>query len=342
MRESGLRRFGAVAAVAFGMLWCAPLLGKVERFEARDTLDVASIPAASEDEAAAVAGIEWEPAAFDVTAMTAPADMCDAFVFFPSPRPGGDKVIDRVAMEWYAARSRSGEPRRARAVLLVHTLHPAMPFERALARRLAGGGTHVFLVHMPGYGMRVSGGGELPGVVALTHNVQAVADVRRAHDAIRALPNIGDDPIGLVGVSLGGFAAATAASLDRAFEPVALFISGGDGYRVLRQGAADARWLGEAMEAAGYRGERLRSLLLAAEPLRVARRLDENRTWLTVATHDQVIPAWSSDALVKRAGLSRAEGHYVAWSADHYTFALWIGSVAEQVERLLRLTRGGD
>lgn len=330
-----------LAAVALLWLIAAPAFAKVERFETRDTLDVAAIPAASEDEAAAIAGIEWEPAAFDVTAMTAPADACDAFVFFPSPRPSGDAVIDRVSMEWFSARDAGGKPLEARAVLMVHTLHPAMPFERALARRLAAAGAHVFLIHMPGYGMRADDAGEAPGVVALTHNVQAVADVRRARDAIRALPNIADEPVALVGISLGGFAAATAGSLDRAFEPVALYISGGDGYRVLQEGGADAKWLRESMEFAGYRGETLRQLLWAAEPLRVARRLDPEKTWLVTATHDQVIPAWSSDALVKQARLPRASGHYVAWTGDHYTFAVWLHGAADHVRGLLQLTGGG-
>lgn len=309
----------------------------IKRFAARDSLAVDAIPATGEDEADALAGLEWEPRPFDVTAMTAPPDRCDAFVFFPSPKPSGDKVVDRVAMEWYAARDAAGQPKRAPAVLLVHTLHPDMPMERAVARLLAGRGAHVFLVQMPGYGLRVAAEEFGSGVVALERGAQAVADVRRAKDAIRVLPNVADDPVALVGVSLGGFAAATAGALDRAFDPVMLFISGGDGYRVLQEGAVDARYLRDAMAAAGYRGERLRDLLWPSEPLRVAHRLDPDRTWLVLAKHDQVIPAWSSDALAQRIGIRPTLRHHLQWTADHYTFALWLPSVADLIATTIGL-----
>src|SRR5690606_14695876 len=148
-----------------------------------------------------------------------------AVVTFPSPRPRGDARQNRVAMAWFAARDEHGQVIEAPAVVVVHSLHPAMPFATAVARNLSGRGIHVFVLHLPGYGLRSHGD---PAAVlhALLHPRQSVAEVRRARDAVAALPNIRRGEIGVVGISLGGFAAAAAASIDGAFDPVVLVLSG--------------------------------------------------------------------------------------------------------------------
>ena len=211
------------------LLWflLLPLVAdaKVATFQAQDTLD----PPAPDtpEERQALSELAWTPDSFPVTATTEARGPADATLFFPSPHPSGEAAQDRVPIEWYAARDEQGEAIEAPAVLVVHSLHPAMPIGRAAARALAARGYHAFLIHLPGYGLRTEPDPGPIGVTALLHGTQAVADIRRARDALLALPNVRRCPVALVGVSLGGFAAATAAGLDPAFDPVMLVLAGG-------------------------------------------------------------------------------------------------------------------
>lgn len=322
-----------VALVLAVMVWSPGARAEPHRrsFTAHDTL---SITADAKPEAQRVLeGIAWEPApeGFRVEASMASGDEA-AVVRFPSPRGSGDGVQGTVPMQWFVARDGQGRPREAPALLLVHSLHPLFPETLAIARELSKRGIHAFVIHMPGYGLREDDGPA--GVTALMRLTQAVGDIRRARDAIAALPNVREGAVALSGVSMGGFASATAAALDGAFDPVILIISGGDGFRVLQEGRHDAAAVRRSMARAGYEGERLRELVGRAEPLAVAHRLEGREVWLFTARDDTVIPRFSSDALVAAAGIPPERR--VELAGDHYTVVLALPGVINRMEAILK------
>lgn len=275
----------------------------------------------------------WEPVEFDVRCTSTPGMAYDALVRFRSPKPTGERWVDEVVLQWYAARGADGKAIEAPAVLLVHSLHPRMVIANQIAQDFAKRGLHAFVIQMPGYGLRWNGAGQSPGVTTLEHGGQAVADCLRARDAIRALPNIKPGPIALQGTSLGGFIAATAGGIEPAFDPVILLISGGDGYGTLMQGLHDALYLRQALERKGYRGDALRQLLEPVEPLRVAHRLNPQRTWLITASDDVTIPKASSDALARVIGLD--DEHHITLNATHYTIAVMLPVITRHMADII-------
>lgn len=312
----------------------APAAGaqaKRSTFAARDTLDIRPDPDARAQRV--LDHVAWEPGGFEVEAVTG-GGAGDAVVWLPSPKPGGEPGQDRVPLEWFAARDEANQPIEAPALLLVHSLHPRMPFAHAIAGELSRRGTHVFVVHLPGYGLRSDRGARPTGITALLNMAQAVGDIRRAADAIRVLPNIADEPVALAGVSLGGFAASVAASLDDGFGRVMLLLSGADGYLVLSEGEHDAAAVRRSLERWGYAGQKLRDLLAAVEPAYVVHRLDPAKTWLFSARDDQVVPRASSDLLSRLAGLDAS--HHVIVAGDHYTAVLTLPAVIAQMDEILK------
>lgn len=303
---------------------------KVSHFPAHDTLNIAPDSDAQAQET--LDGLAWTPQAFEVRAEALDNGERDAVVSFASPRPQDEARQNRVPMEWFAARDDSGQVVEGRALLVVHSLHPAMPFARVVARELSRRGTHVFVLHLPGYGLRDSGRLSAP-LSALLHPRQSVADVRRARDAIAALPNVQPGAIGLVGISMGGFAAATAASLDGAFEPVMLLLSGADGYKVLREGQHDAARVRQLLARHGYTDDRLRQLLDLADPQYLVHRLNPRRTWLFSARDDQVIPAGSVNALTDRLPLPPDHHRWIL--GTHYTAVLALPWIIDQMGVIL-------
>lgn len=301
-------------------------------FEARDTL--ALIEDDDADAQQHLTALVWEPEAFEITCTTRNAGDADAVVYFPSPKPAGDEALDRVAMWWYAARDAQGQMIDAPAVVLVHTLHPRMVISRGIARALAAEGLHAFVVQLPGYGLRRDDQWRNAGVAAIEHAAQGVADVRRAADAAAALPHVADGPIALVGTSLGGFVAATAASIDGRFEPVFLVLSGGDAATVMREGRMDARFLRMAMNREGHDDEQIAALLDPVEPLYLAHRLDPAETWLVSASQDTVVPRKCSDALAQRIGL--APDHRVMLNANHYTTSLLLPGIVQMISTTVK------
>jgi len=300
-------------------------------FDARDSL--APGPEENPDARACLDGLRWQPGPFRVRIEEAADGHGDLVVRFPSPLPGGVPVNDVVAMEWYLALDADGEPlgpeTLAPACVVVHESGSGMPFGRLFARGLAARGVHACMIHLPFYGQRRPPGRH-PGPEAIIGAVrQAVADVRRAADAVAALPGIDGGRIGLEGTSLGGFVAATAGAIDDRFSRVFILLAGGDIAGVIAHGRRDARALRDRLAAAGMTEARVHETVAAVEPLRLAHRLDPDRTWLYSAAHDDVVPPRHARLLAEAAGLR--ETHHVELHANHYTGIIYLPLVLTQI-----------
>lgn len=296
-------------------------------FEARDSLN----PAVDErdDAQKCLEGLCWTPGRFSVEIEPGISDRGDWLIRFPSPVTSGDTKNDRVAMECYLARDAQQELTTAPAVVVVHESGSNMTVGRLFARGLQLQGLHSFLIHLPYYGERRTGKKRPDGSHLISMMKQAVADVRRARDAVAALPLIDDTRISLQGTSLGGFVSATAGSLDDGYESVFLMLAGGELYDVIQNGQKDAAKVRERLEQAGLTGEKLRELTLTVEPTRVAHRLDPKRTWLYSGTFDKVVPFRNAAALASAAGLS--EKHHVRMAANHYSGIVYLPFVLNHI-----------
>lgn len=280
--------------------------------------------------------LRWEPQAFEVRHLRSllpgqriPLSDTVDVVNFASPHVSEDAFFDRVAVRWHTPRN-ADRPRPA--VVLVHSLHPETPIAESLARTIAQRGVHAFVVELPGYGTRRRATDEWPGVVAVRRAAQAVADVRRACDAVAALPAVDPDRIVLQGTSLGSFPAAVAAGLGARHHSLVLLLGGGNVIDAIEHGEKDAANFRATLERHGIDRAQRAELFAPLEPLRVADRLDPQTTWLLAARNDVVIPPANAEALAEAIGLD--DSRFVRLPGNHYTAALALPAVADLLVRI--------
>jgi dienelactone hydrolase len=301
-----------------------------QSFAAEDTL--ADIDEKQDDARQCLEGLVWKRAKFDVQCEEPGKRPCSVLVRFPSPIASGDAVNDRVAMEWYFAKDEEGKPIKAPAVVVVHESGSDMAVGRIFARGLRPLGLNTFLVHLPHYGER-RGEKKRPSDAAelIIRMRQAVADVRRARDAVAVLPNVDGEQVYLQGTSLGGFVAATTAGLDRGYAGVFVVLAGGDLADLIEHGKKDTARLREQLKNAGIEGQKLKELVHVIEPTRLAHRMDSERTWLYSGKYDDVVPPKNSASLAAAAKL--AESHHVQMAADHYSGIVYLPFILTHIRK---------
>jgi len=302
-------------------------------FPAKDTLNCQ--PDANADANDCIAGLQWKTGTFDVRCEPAKQGNGDWLVRFPSPVPSGDAVNDSVSMEWHMARDRDGNPAKAPAVVIVHESGRGMVAGRIFAKGLRPYGLHTFLVHLPGYGERTSTLTNNPKLM-LPALKQAIADVRRARDAVAALPFVDSGNIGLQGTSLGGFVTATLAGLDRGYDHVFILLAGGNISEVILTGARDAAGLKKRLLQSGITDDDIRAGAKVIEPMRLAHRVDPKRVWLYTGKNDEVVPPACSRAFAKAANLDK--DHHVELPVGHYTAAVLMPLILPKINELMRAT----
>ncbi len=296
------------------------------KFDAMDTLSCGSDE--TEDARLCIEGLSWKPEKFTVECQQAVDGRGDWLIRFPSPRPVGNEKNDLVAMEWYAARDIDRTLRTAPAVVVIHESGRGMTVGRMIARGLGAQGLHAFLVHLPGYGARrVEGVNEAARMLPALR--QAVADARRARDAVTALPYVDPKVIGIQGTSLGGFVTATVAGMDKGYDRVFILLAGGNLHEVVLNGAKDAAGVREKLRAAGMSDMDILDLARPIEPMRLAHRIQPLSTWLYSGRYDDVVPPACSLALVQAAKLP--EGHHIEMPADHYSGVIYLPMVMQQM-----------
>ena len=304
-------------------------------FPARDTL----APQAEEspDAKACLVGLIWKPVEFEVTVEAGSDPAMEGLVRFPSPKPNGVAQNDRVALEWYAAKDDSGNVIDAPAIVVVHESGSKMEVGRIFAKALHAQGLHAFMIQLPFYGARKPAGFKPDGRQVEATMRQGIVDVRRARDAVAALPHVDKTNIAVQGTSLGGFVTATTAGLDRGFASVHIMVAGGDLYELVANGQREAGKLREMLAEAGYTGDKLRDLFAAVEPLRLAHRLDPQTTWMYSATRDQVVPPAHANKLAEAAKLT--DDHHTQLWADHYTGIIYVPVVVDSIAKHVKATQ---
>ena len=180
-----------------------------------------------------------------------------------------------------------------------------MPVGKLFARSFQAAGMHSFLIHLPYYGKRNADGHDPKPDQLFTLIRQAIADARRARDAIAVLPHVDarhmpcKEPAWAASSWPPQPAWTAPSSPCSSCWPAATCTT--------CSSAASARWprLAASWQQAGITDAQLKQLLWQIEPTRVAHRLDPQRTWLFSAEQDQVVPIANADALAKAAHLPR-------------------------------------
>jgi dienelactone hydrolase len=299
-------------------------------YDATDSLDCGFDP--SPDAWACLAGLQWKPEGFAVTLELGKPGFGDWLVRFPSSIPSGDTTNDRVAMEWYMARGQDGHAIHAPAIVVVHESGRGMVAGRAFARGLRKNGFHTFLIHLPGYGARTSEF-TLDFKQMLPAFRQAIADVRRAKDAVSVLPYVDASSIALHGTSLGGFVVATVSGLDHGYNKSFIMLAGGQLADVLMQGNRDAASLRRRLASVGVDDEQIKILSQVIEPMRLAHRVDAASTWLFSGKFDEVVPPSCSLAFAKAAKLGT---NHLILPVGHYSAALMFPMILPKITELMR------
>ncbi len=308
----------------------------VEEYRARDTLRIKRDSSADANDC--LQGFRWQRTRFPVQVTRSSDNRYRWLVNFPSPLPSGDSTNDLVSVEWHAVVDDQGNIIRAPAVVVVHESGSSMDVGRLFARSMQAGGIHGFLIQLPYYGNRRSDGQPESGDKLVRTLQQGSADVRRARDAVAAIPAVDDRYIAVQGTSLGGFVVACSASLDNRFDDCFIMLAGGQLYEMISSGQKDTASAREKLAEAGYQGEKLRQLLAPVEPTRIAHRLDADKTWLYTATQDTVVPLSSANALARSAGLK--EDHQMLMEANHYTAILHLPRILDHVVNRIRQQAG--
>lgn len=302
-----------------------------DEFAANDTLNCGL--EANPDATECLNGLSWSCAPFAVTCQHAQDGQGDWLVRFPSPMPAGDAINDLVAMEWRMARDKEGKLLRAPAVVVVHESGRGMAAGRLFANGLRAYGIHTLLLHLPGYGARTPA--IRPDIKSMLPSMkQAVADARRARDAVAALPFIDNSNVAVLGISLGGFVTSTVAGLDRGYSKVFILLAGGNLPDVILNGTKDAAKIRKELQKAGVTNQQIRDLSRPIEPMRLASRVDSRCTWLFSGTKDEVVPPACSLAFAKAAGLDA--NHHVELPVGHYTAVIMIPVILQQTADIIR------
>ena len=206
-----------------------------------------------------------------------------------------------------------------------------MPVGRLVASGLRDRGMHAFMVQLPHYGQR-RGSKRAPKADLFASGMkQAIADVRRARDAVAVLPCVEANKIGLQGTSLGGFVTANVGALDQGFDRVFILLAGGDLPSMLKNGRREVAQMRRELANAGFTEDAVSQMLRVVEPTRTAHRLRPEHTWLYSAILDQVVPLDNGFALAKSASLSK--DHHIRLLADHYTGIIYLPLVLDHIKR---------
>ena len=240
-------------------------------------------------------------------------------VTFPSPCVTRFETNNTVHAEYYV----SERPGRRPAVIVLHILAGQFLAERILSGALASEDTHALFIMMPFYGPRRPPNWsrrafEDPDVIRAALQ-QAVMDARRAAEWLATRPEVDPDAVGLCGISLGGFVAATTAGVDGRFPRVVIVLAGGDLVVMLENRAHEVARIRELAAPNGLDAERLKAFLQPIEPLTFASRLKDTKVLMLNGRQDEVVPPACSKALAK------ASGARIEWyDATHYSMVWYL------------------
>ncbi|MGA2035335.1 MAG: C45 family autoproteolytic acyltransferase/hydrolase [Thermoguttaceae bacterium] len=264
---------------------------------------------------------------------------------YPSPVRTAIERNNVVPAEFYLPRDiRPGGATRP-AVICLHILDGNVELVQIACSALAARGIPALWFHLPYYGPRGPAGGRRavaadPTLFA-SAIAQAVEDVKRTVDVLASRPEIDPARIGVMGISLGGILAATAAENDTRISRAALILSGGDLLPVIYQAKETQELTAMIRRLASDDRVRIERAIREADPLRHADLLRDRarsgKVLMVNAADDEVIPRACTEKLAAALGIGQRVvwldglGHYTALAALPRTLKATIDFFAEDL-----------
>jgi len=231
---------------------------------------------------------------------------------FPSPGPSEFPGNLTVHAEYYRPAGDGPFP----AAVVLHILDGRFYVARLVASALAQRGVAALFLKLPYYGERRPQGDvdlerlDLPDVVGAIR--QGVRDVRRGAAWLRARPEV--DGVGIVGVSLGSFAAQLAAGADGGFDRCCFVLGGGSIADTVFAGSKDTRKIEALLAERGWTEKKARDALAPVEPLAHVKGVRRDGVLMINCRQDEVVPPASTrrywEAIGKPEIVWYDGGHY--------------------------------
>jgi len=231
------------------------------------------------------------------------------------------------------------DQKRRPAAVLLHWLGGSFEMLELAGARLAEKGVTTLMLWMPHYGKRrAKDKAKREEMITLDNDRtlanfrQAVLDIRRAGDWLASRRDVEPSRIGLMGISLGAVVGSLVCGVDTNFRRCAFVVGGGDLPAVAMHGSKETIDIKRKAEELGITQEKLTEMWHGIEPCTYASRLERSNVLMINAENDQVFPRACTEKLWEAVG--RPE---IVWvKADHYTWALQMGKILDQIGEHLK------
>lgn len=243
-------------------------------------------------------------------------------VTFPSPVQTAVEANNTVHATYMQPREGALGP----GVVVLHILGGDFFLSETIAHHLASNGIPALFVKMPYYGERRSASRNKMITKDPRESAegmrQGVLDIRQAAAWLAARPEVDRNRLGITGISLGGIMSALAAGIECRLTSCAVYLGGGDFANVLWDHAdGEAVKFRKAWQEAGGDQATFAEILRPVDPCTYGLRLTGRRILMVNATHDEVIPRSSTEALQKSIAAPVED----LWlDAGHYSVARYL------------------
>ncbi len=241
------------------------------------------------------------------------------------------KQNNTITAEFYLPRGITKDSKLRPAVVCLHILGGGYELTELQCSALARRGIPAIWFKLPYYGER--GPPEGTKAVAAAANPrlfaqavrQGIEDVRRTVDVLASRPEVDKKRIGVMGVSMGGILAATAAGEEPRISKAVLILAGGDLMTIINH-ARETQRLSEILHRLppDDRAKVVRTIV-STDPLEHAAALrklaDQGRVLMINAGEDEVVPRACTEKLADALGIKDKVvwldglGHYTALAA---------------------------
>jgi dienelactone hydrolase len=270
---------------------------------------------------------------------------------YPSPLVTQIPQNNTIPAAYYLPKgTKPTDPKRP-AVICMHILDGNEELMRMTCSTLASHGIPAIAFKLPYYGER--GPAEGPKVMAdnpkllLDALAQGLADIRRTVDLLAARPEIDPERIGIMGISLGGITAGTAAGVEPRLHRTMMILAGGDVQTIIHH-ARETRDLSRLIRElpAGDRAQ-VERIIVEVDPLRHAAdlrpRAVQGKVLMVNAAEDEVIPRACTEKLADALGIREKVrwldglGHYTAIAALPQVLDQMVQFFSEDLDPSLRI-----
>ena len=248
---------------------------------------------------------------------------------YPSPVTTALKQNNTITAELYLPKGIGKDSKPRPAVICLHILGGGFELTQLQCSALARRGIPAIWFKLPYYGER----GPPEGTRALAANPrlfteavhQGVEDVRRTVDLLASRPEIDSKRIGVMGVSMGGVLAGTAAGQEPRVSRAVLILAGGDVLTIINHARETQRLSEMLRRLPPDQLPEIERAILSVDPLEDAAslcaRAEQGRVLMINAAEDEVIPRACTEKLASALGIKdkvvwlEGLGHYTALAA---------------------------